>query len=268
MAVSKTSGTRFFIGPDVNPDTIRAMSDSNAVDFFEAIDSGDWVEVEEIESFGELGDNTEVATFSNVKDRRVRKFKTTRDAGTMAIVVGRDPLDPGQIAMEDAEKTDLNYAFKIIYADRRDEDHTDSVEYFGGVVLSRPVNLGGNQDITKRTFNLAVNSAIYVVASESSIAPTILELPSIIGASVQVGVELEVLEGTWTGSPTSFLYQWKHDVSGNGTFSNVSAGGTSKLYTPVVGDIGDALQCEVRAVNSAGTSSIAKTVAVGPILAA
>lgn len=169
MAVSKTAGSRFFIGPDVNPDILhvfeRTDDDAAAIAYFEAIADGDWTEVEEIESFGDLGDTSEVATFAAVKDRRIRKFKTTRDAGTMTIVCGRDPQDDGQDAMDAAERTDLTYTFKMEYADARSADHTNSVEYFGGVVLSRPTNIGGVQDITKRTYNVGVNSMIWEVAT-------------------------------------------------------------------------------------------------------
>jgi len=166
MAIHKTAGARFYIGPVVNPDTVEALSDSAALDFFEAIVTNDWTEVEEIESFGDLGDNSEVATFASVADRRVRKLKTTRDAGTMAVVCGRDPLDDGQTAMIAAEKTDFNYAFKLVYNDARDEDHSPSTEYFGGMVMSRPTNIGGVQDVTKRTFNIGVNTAIYADDSD------------------------------------------------------------------------------------------------------
>lgn len=170
MAVSTTSGARFYIGPVVNTDSIGAMTDENAVIFFEAIAAEDWVELEEVESYGDVGDTSEVATFASVKDRRMRKFKTVRDAGTMTIVVGRDALDAGQIAMEAAEKTDFNYGFKLVYKDARDEFDTDSVEYFGGMVLSRAANIGGGSDVTKRTFQLGVNTAVYAVPTEALIS--------------------------------------------------------------------------------------------------
>jgi hypothetical protein len=160
MTVSKTAGARFYIGPVANTDTIEAMDDAAALAYFEAIVDNDWTEVEEIESFGDLGDNTEIATFASVKDRRMRKFKTTRDAGTMALVCGRDPLDDGQTALVAAERTDYNYAFKLVYADAREEAYSPSTDYFAGMVLSRPTNLGGVGDITKRTFNIGVNTAV------------------------------------------------------------------------------------------------------------
>lgn len=268
MAVSKTSGTKLYIGPVVNTDTIGAMSDSAAVAFFEAIVEGDWAEVGEIESFGDIGDNSEVATFASVANRRVRKMKTTRDAGTMAIVCGRDALDEGQNALIAAEKTDFNYAFRIVYADARDANHTDSVEYFGGMAMSRPTNLGSGKDVTKRTFNLGVNTAVYEVPSANEVEPTNLIRPSIVGTAVQVGVLLTALEGEWTGGPTGFTYQWQHDTSGNGTFTNVAVGGTSKTYTPVVGDVADSLRVQVTASNAAGASAAANSLGTIPIIAA
>ena len=160
MAVSTTAGARLFIGPVANADTVEAMNDAAALAYFEAIVSGDWTEVEEVESFGEFGDTSDVATFASVADRRMRKFKTTRDAGTMSVVVGRDPLDEGQIALIAAEATDFNYAFKIVYNDAREETYSPSTDYFVGMVLSRTSNLGSATDITKRTFSIGVNSRI------------------------------------------------------------------------------------------------------------
>lgn len=266
MAVSKTAGTRMYIGPVASAESIEAMTEEDAVTYFEGL-SG-WVEIEEIESFGDLGDNSEIATFANVKNRRVRKWKTTRDAGTMALVCGRDPLDAGQDAAIAAEKTDYDYAFKLVYSDAPDSDYANSVEYFAGMVVSRPTNLGGVQDMTKRTFNIGVNTAIYEVETAAGSVPTNLTLPSIVGAAVQVGVVLTAIEGAWTGSPTSFTYQWQHDTSGNGTFANVASGGTSRTYTPVVGDIADSLRVQVVAVNGAGSSSAASSLGTIPIIAA
>lgn len=160
MPVAVTAGARFYIGPVMNVDTVNAMNEAAALAFYEAIVDNDWTEVEEIESFSDLGDNSEVATFASVKDRRVRKFKTTRDAGTMAVVCGVDPLDDGQVALIAAEATDDDYAFKIVYNDARDDDHSPTTDYFGGMVMSKAKNLGGVGDITKITFNIGVNTAV------------------------------------------------------------------------------------------------------------
>lgn len=161
MAVSKTSGTRLWIGPVVNPDIFKAMSNAQGVTNFEAVAEEDWIEVEEIENFGEFGDASGEVNFTAVKDRRTRGFKTSRDAGTIQIICGRDPLDEGQIALAAGEQTDFNYRFRVRYADARDEEHSDSTDYFAAQVMTRRTQLGTVQDITKKMFNLRINTAIF-----------------------------------------------------------------------------------------------------------
>lgn len=107
-------------------------------------------------------------------------------------------------------------------------------------------------------------TASYSVSSAS--APANTTLPAIAGVA-QVGVALTALEGVWTNAPTSFAYQWQADTAGNGTFANI-AGATSRTYTPVAGDQGDAIRVQVTATNSAGSSSAANSAPTQLTLAA
>lgn len=166
MAVSTTAGSKLFIGPAINPDTVNAMDAAAAITFFEAIIAGDWEEVGEVEDLGEHGDSAEEITFTAISNRRVRKLKGPFNAGTKTIVCGRDPLDDGQAAMRAAMAEDFTYAFRIEYSDARDPSYTDSVEYFGGLVMSNPTNQGNVSNVTRITFAVGVNTAIYEVASE------------------------------------------------------------------------------------------------------
>lgn len=164
MAIHKTAGSKFYIGPVVDADALNAMTDYDAVNYFESL-SGQWTEVEEVEDMGEHGDTSEAINFTAVGNRRVRKLKGPRDAGTKNVVVGRDPLDDGQVALLAAEATDFNYAFKVEHVDARAENFTDSVEYFGGLVMSRRVQQGQVNSVTRRTFPIGINTAIWEVAS-------------------------------------------------------------------------------------------------------
>lgn len=165
MAIHKTAGAKFYVGPVVNPDDVNGLTDSAAIDYFEAIASNLWVEVEEIEDLGDHGDTSEAVTFTAVGDRRVRKQKGAKDAGTKTIVVGRDPLDDGQVALVAAEATDFNYAFKVVHSDARAATFTDSVEYFAGLVMAKSVGQGSVNTITRRTFPIGINTPIWEVAS-------------------------------------------------------------------------------------------------------
>lgn len=157
--VNTTAGARIFIGS-----TTRVGSGSPPF----AYADDNWTEIDEVENLGEFGDESNPVNFTNLKAARVQKKKGARDAGTLALVCGRDPADAGQLALIAAEQTKFEYNFKVIAADAPDEDHTDSVFYFSGLVMSRRAGFGGNEDITKVTFNIAINSAVTEEPSEEA----------------------------------------------------------------------------------------------------
>ncbi len=248
MGVSTTSGARLYIGPAVNAEDVDEMEHADALTYYEGLS---WVEVKKVENFGDHGDSSEVATFAAVTDRRQKKFKTIRDAGTMAIVVGRDAGDTGQQAMAAAEGDDYDYAFKIVYKDAEDPTKSDSIDYFAAQVMSKSVQMGGVSDVTKRTFNLGINTDITEDLSASIAVPTNTVRPSISGSAITQGSVLTADPGSWTGHPTSYTYQWQADTSGNGTFVSIG-GATNSTYTLAAGQAGDAVRVQVIAINSAG----------------
>lgn len=190
MAISKVAGTKLFISPvSVNPDTFKNITDSAAIALFEAI--SDWVEVEEIEDFGEHGDTAAKITFESVADSRTRKLKGTRDAGTKTIVVGVDPLDDGQVALAAAQATDFNYAFKVVRSDARAANYTNTVEYFIGLVSGEAVNQGSVNNVVKQTFPIDLNTKIYRKLSALVPAPTVASLDVITGSAAG-GTDVEI----------------------------------------------------------------------------
>ena len=159
--ITTASGTKLYIGP--------AFTQEPTLVNFEAITEGDWELVNEVSSLGEFGDEAAEVNFSAIGDGRVRKLKGARDAGTMAVVVGRDPLDDGQRAMVAAEKTKFRYAFKVVAEDAPSEEFTNSEYYFVGLVMSRRENYGENDNVVTITFNVGVDSEIIEVPSEEII---------------------------------------------------------------------------------------------------
>ncbi len=131
---------------------------------------------------------------------------------------------------------------------------------FASMTPAVPIDDKMTAQVTLDTTGAMARTAAAVPANEVK--------PSIVGASVQVGVTLTAIEGEYSGGPSSFTYQWQHDASGNGTFTNVSVGGTSKTYVPVVGDIADFLRVGITPTNSAGAGSTVYSLPVGPIIAA
>jgi LmbE family N-acetylglucosaminyl deacetylase len=90
-------------------------------------------------------------------------------------------------------------------------------------------------------------------------------LPVISGAAV-VGQSLSASTGTWSGSPSSYAYQWQScDAAGAGCAA--VAGATGSSYLVVDGDLGRTLRVAVTATNAVGTSAPAVSAATAPVAA-
>lgn len=147
MAINSAAGTIVSIGTSVAAAT--------AVEF--AADT--YVEVGEIESVGEFGDESSTVNFTSLRNSRVRKAKGSRDAGMVAIVVGKDSLDPGQLAMKAAQKTKFEYNMKIELADKGTGGTAkNTIFYLRVLVMSARDNVGNTDNVVRTTFNCAINA--------------------------------------------------------------------------------------------------------------
>lgn len=146
--INTASGAKLFIGGTTAASTLIA---------FQALV---WTEVGEVEDLGEFGDESESISFTALSDARTRKKKGPRDAGTITVVTGDDMLDQGQIAMEAAEASPLDYNFKVQLNDAITLAGVDSTHYFRGLVMSKRRNVGNASNIVRRTFNVGVNTTI------------------------------------------------------------------------------------------------------------
>ncbi len=164
--ISASAGTRIYIGPEVALSTFDGMNNAAAIANFEAVTEGDWDEITPVESIGEFGDQSSPITFASLGDARMRKFKGVRDAGTLAIVCGRDPEDVGQIAAELAEQSPSNYRFRIVLNDEPTSAYSPTTYYFAGQVMSRAVNVADVNAITRRTYNVGINTAVFEDAAD------------------------------------------------------------------------------------------------------
>lgn len=123
-----------------------------------------WQAVGLVESVGEFGDEASAISFAALGDGRVRKSKGARDAGTLSLTVAYDSTDAGQTLLETAEGTNVNYAFRVVLPIKATSGGTNEILYFMGLVMSKRNNVGNNDNIVRRTFNIAVNTAITRVA--------------------------------------------------------------------------------------------------------
>lgn len=148
--VNTASGAKLYIG-GTNSNRESTLADYEA-------DS--YVEVGEIEDLGEFGDESDRINFTALSDGRTRKFKGPRDAGDMTIVVGDDPTDQGQVALEAAEGQALDYNFKVELNDKLTIGGDNSTHFFIGKVFSKRRNVGNASNVVKRNFVIGINSAI------------------------------------------------------------------------------------------------------------
>ena len=105
------------------------------------------------------------------------------------------------------------------------------------------VSSAGRTDIIGATATAPVNS----------VAPNVTGL-------TYVGDLLTTTDGTWSGTPTSFSYQWKRGATNIGTNANT--------YTLVSADAGLNITCVVTATNATGSTNATSNVFVPSALAA
>ncbi|MFC5492738.1 carboxypeptidase regulatory-like domain-containing protein [Nocardioides caricicola] len=84
-------------------------------------------------------------------------------------------------------------------------------------------------------------------------APGSLTQPQLSG-STSVGSTMSVSDGTWSGSPSSFTYQWLRCDSGASNCTQIP-GAQASTYVTTDSDIGSRLRANVTAINSVGGNS-------------
>jgi hypothetical protein len=101
-----------------------------------------------------------------------------------------------------------------------------------------------------------------VAAATSSAAPKNTDRP-IISGTPRVGQTLTTDEGSWSGSPTSYAFQWQHCDADNVVACTDVAGATGKTYVLRLADLGYRLRVSVTARNAKGSATaVSSTTAI------
>lgn len=96
------------------------------------------------------------------------------------------------------------------------------------------------------------------------IAPTNTALPAITGTA-RTGETLTTSRGSWTGSPSSYTYQWKRATAVGGTYNNI-ASATDRTYDLTDADIDKFIKVTVTATNLIGPSTAALSAATSVVV--
>lgn len=102
--VYPVAGSKIYIG-----NRVTGKGTVTLADFANA----DWVEIGGWANAGTLGDTQEVGEQALINERRVRKYKTTLNGGTMENQHVPMALDPGQIRFKQAIEDCQPYQFKV-----------------------------------------------------------------------------------------------------------------------------------------------------------
>ena len=98
----------------------------------------------------------------------------------------------------------------------------------------------------------ATSAHTATVAAEPVTPPANTALPTI-GGSAREGQSLSASTGTWSGSPTSYAYQWEDCSTAGESCANIG-GATGSGYLLVASDVGHTLRVVVTAANAGGST--------------
>ena len=98
------------------------------------------------------------------------------------------------------------------------------------------------------------------IIGATATAPVNTVLPNVTGTNFYVADVLTTTNGTWSGSPTSFSYQWKRGATNIGTNANT--------YTLVSADANTNITCVVTATNATGSTPATSNIIATAVLAA
>ncbi len=159
MAIVTASGTRIYVGAAVS------IAAADTLVEFQAMSA--WTEITPVESIGAFGDSANDVTFAAIGDSRVRHAKGARDAGRFDLVVAHDPIDAGQLALDAAQATNSQYAFRVDLPDSPGPTYTSSVLYFRALVQGNPMNIGTNDNVIRKTYSIGLQSEVFTQVAVS-----------------------------------------------------------------------------------------------------
>jgi hypothetical protein len=122
--------------------------------------------------------------------------------------------------------------------------------------LLRVVNRGKAGNLTPLAMSNAITNALSVVSPPANTAAPVVSSTSLSVAAAGVA---STTNGTWTGAPATYTYQW---LRGGAPIFNA----TAQSYTLAVADETFMLSCRVTAENANGTVS-ATSNTIGPVTA-
>lgn len=136
-----------------------------------------------------------------------------------------------------------------------------------GIYRSKVTAEDGSDSVYWAGFNVATTRPDATQFAFGESAPLLKNtgLPVASPATPKQGVSEAATTGTWTGEPTSYVYQWER-CEGTCTEWKKIGTATKSTYTPVEGDVGYKLRVKVTAKNAGGEEASATSAATNQVL--
>lgn len=132
-------------------------------------------------------------------------------------------------------------------------DLSGTAQWIGKVAAFRGTSLVESAVYGEATLLLALVNSIEVIGTAENFAPSNTGEPEISGVTF-AGTQVSVDEGTWTGDPDSFTYQWQVSSDGVSNWTDIPGATNTSLVIPLDYE-GMYIRCGVTAYNEAGASS-------------
>jgi len=117
-----------------------------------------WIEIGEVENFGNHGVTANITEFTPVATSVVTKIKGSKNYGTMAMTVGALPNSAGHVLLEAAAESHNHYSVKMIYPD-------GEIHYMDVLVGKKEYQDGSVNDVSRMAVDLALCKKPVVVAA-------------------------------------------------------------------------------------------------------
>lgn len=112
-----------------------------------------YTEIGMVESFGELGPESNIGTFTPVGTGLACKFMGTTDNGELTLTIAKTTSDAGLNALLAAQQLDGALPFKLELSD-------GTTFTFDGITRSAKVAIGTGDDVVKINAAIAISGAI------------------------------------------------------------------------------------------------------------
>jgi hypothetical protein len=155
--IFSVAGTQIYIGSA----TSAKITPFVAADF--TLQS--WVRIAWVENLGQFGDEAAEIAFSPIDVSRTMKLKGTFNAGTLALVVGRDYTDSGQNICLIANGLQFDYSFRVIFNDMPSGGVAGSIRYFIAKIMSFREQFDTVNNVIRANVSLGINSNVVAIAA-------------------------------------------------------------------------------------------------------